>query len=307
MLYIIFIHIALCILVFALMKAKILKVQTQLMPVVVLVPLWGMLCVLLLHILHVLKLEGTVEAGVEKLHTNEDAHRSLLVEDLNNQRSVVALQEALILNDAQLRRGMMLDVLYENPEDYHALLSEAISNEDGEVVHYATTAMAELSKEYDAELRRMEKRYADDPENLDVLLNYCNFLERYLQKGLLSGQMEQLQRRQHAILLERLYGKEPSVQTCSRLLSAQIRLGDFAQATEQMEEMLMRWPHEEATLMCRLELAVSMGDGRALRQIVEQARQEERYLSMNARQKLAFFETTMEGRKEGIGSDAKAL
>ena len=306
MLYIIFIHIVMCILVFVLMKAKALKVQTQLMPVVVLVPLWGMLCVLLLHLLHVFDWEGTVEAGVEKLHTNEDAHRSLLVENLNNQRSVVALQEALILNDAQLRRGMMLDVLYENPEDYHALLNEAINNEDGEVVHYATTAMAELSKEYDAELRRLEKRYADDPENLETLRNYCDFLERYLQRNLLSGQMEQLQRRQYVILLERLYRKETSVKVCQRLLSAQIRLGDFAQATEQMEEMLMRWPKEESTLMCRLELAVGVGDGRALKQIVEQAHQEERYLSMSARQRLAFFATTMEERKVP-GSDAKAL
>jgi len=305
-LYIIFIHIVMCILVFVLMKAKALKVQTQLMPVVVLVPLWGMLCVLLLHLLHVFDWEGTVEAGVEKLHTNEDAHRSLLVEDLNNQRSVVALQEALILNDAQLRRGMMLDVLYENPEDYHALLNEAINNEDGEVVHYATTAMAELSKEYDAELRRLEKRYADDPENLETLRNYCDFLERYLQRNLLSGQMEQLQRRQYVILLERLYRKETSVKVCQRLLTAQIRLGDFAQATEQMEEMLMRWPQEESTLMCRLELAVGVGDGRALKQIVEQAHQEERYLSMSARQRLAFFATTMEERKVP-GSDAKAL
>ena len=306
MLYIIFMHIALCILVFVLMKAGVLKVQTQLMPVVVLVPPWGMLCVLLLHLLHVLDLEGTVEAGVEKLHTNEDAHRSLLVENLNNQRSVVALQEALILNDAQLRRGMMLDVLYENPEDYHALLNEAINNEDGEVVHYATTAMAELSKEYDTELRRLEKRYADDPENLETLRNYCDFLERYLQRNLLSGQMEQLQRRQYVILLERLYRKETSVKVCQRLLTAQIRLGDFAQATEQMEEMLMRWPQEESTLMCRLELAVGVGDGRALKQIVEQAHQEERYLSMSARQRLAFFATTMEERKVP-GSDAKAL
>ncbi|MBE5791099.1 MAG: hypothetical protein E7322_02950 [Clostridiales bacterium] len=306
MLYIIFIHIVMCILVFVLMKAKALKVQTQLMPVVVLVPLWGMLCVLLLHLLHVFDWEGTVEAGVEKLHTNEDAHRSLLVENLNNQRSVVALQEALILNDAQLRRGMMLDVLYENPEDYHALLNEAINNEDGEVVHYATTAMAELSKEYDAELRRLEKRYADDPENLETLRNYCDFLERYLQRNLLSGQMEQLQRRQYVILLERLYRKETSVKVCQRLLTAQIRLGDFAQATEQMEEMLMRWPQEESTLMCRLELAVGVGDGRALKQIVEQAHQEERYLSMSARQRLAFFATTMEERKVP-GSDAKAL
>ena len=306
MLYIIFIHIVMCILVFVLMKAKALKVQTQLMPVVVLVPLWGMLCVLLLHLLHVFDWEGTVEAGVEKLHTNEDAHRSLLVEDLNKQRSVVALQEALILNDAQLRRGMMLDVLYENPEDYHALLNEAINNEDGEVVHYATTAMAELSKEYDAELRRLEKRYADDPENLETLRNYCDFLERYLQRNLLSGQMEQLQRRQYVILLERLYRKETSVKVCQRLLTAQIRLGDFAQATEQMEEMLMRWPQEESTLMCRLELAVGVGDGRALKQIVEQAHQEERYLSMSARQRLAFFATTMEERKVP-GSDAKAL
>ena len=68
-----------------------------------------------------------------------------------------------------------------------------------------------------------------------------------------------------------------------------------AEQAEQMEEMCTRWPQEEATLLCRLELAVSMGDGRALRQVIEQAHREEGYLSMHARQRLACFETTMEG------------
>ena len=41
-------------------------------------------------------------------------------------------------------------------------------NEDVEVVHYAITAMVELSKEYDFCLQKMEKLYAaspDDPES----------------------------------------------------------------------------------------------------------------------------------------------
>ncbi len=56
-------------------------------------------------------------------------------------------------------------------------------NEDVEVVHYAITAMVELSKEYDFRLQKMEKLYAASPDDPEILEQYCDFMEEYLNQG----------------------------------------------------------------------------------------------------------------------------
>ena len=62
-------------------------------------------------------------------------------------------------------------------------------NEDVEVVHYAITAMVELSKDYDSKLQTFERTYAAAPEDPVVLDEYCDFMEEYLQQGLLEKQV----------------------------------------------------------------------------------------------------------------------
>ena len=59
-----------------------------------------------------------------------------------------------------------------------------------EVVHYAITAMVELSKDYDSRLQTMERTYAAAPDDPVVLDEYCDFMENYLRQGLLEKQME---------------------------------------------------------------------------------------------------------------------
>ena len=51
-----------------------------------------------------------------------------------------------------------MNVLNDNPGEYVELLKQARMNEDVEVVHYAITAMVELSKEYDYRLQKIEKK-----------------------------------------------------------------------------------------------------------------------------------------------------
>ena len=53
-----------------------------------------------------------------------------------------------------------------------------------EVVHYAITAMVELSKEYDYRLQKIEKKYTNDPDDPVVLEEYCDFLKEYLGSNL---------------------------------------------------------------------------------------------------------------------------
>jgi len=58
-----------------------------------------------------------------------------------------------------------MNVLNDNPGEYVELLKQARMNEDVEVVHYAITAMVELSKEYDYRLQKIEKKYMNDPDD----------------------------------------------------------------------------------------------------------------------------------------------
>ena len=70
-----------------------------------------------------------------------------------------------MINEPRVRRELIMDVLNDDPEEYMDLLKQARMNEDVEVVHYAITAMVELSKEYDFRLQKMEKLYAALPPN----------------------------------------------------------------------------------------------------------------------------------------------
>ena len=76
---------------------------------------------------------------------------------------------------------------------------------------------------------------------------------------------------------------------CQRLLSALLKVEDYLRASDAVETMQQRWPREEATLMCRLELAFCMKDARGVKAVTAALNQKERYLSAAARQKLEFF------------------
>lgn len=72
-----------------------------------------------------------------------------------------------------------------------------------EVVHYAITAMVELSKDYDSKLQTFERTYAAAPEDPVVLDEYCDFMEEYRSRDCLKNQVEHMQRNQYTQLFRR--------------------------------------------------------------------------------------------------------
>ena len=128
------------------------------------------------------------QAGVEKLKVKEELYKNIFVtQDASEQ--IVPLEDALLLNQPGVRRELIMDVLNDDPGEYMELLKKARMNDDVEVVHYAITAMVELSKDYDYRLQQIERRYARQPEDPAVLAEYCDFLEEYLEQGILEAQM----------------------------------------------------------------------------------------------------------------------
>ena len=201
------IHLMICILIWFGIRTGLLKVKMYMLPVAVFVPLWGPVCVLLIHLQLFSGTDQVKTVGVEKLRVNEEIYKNMFQVREENDRDVVPLEEALVLNDPARRRELIMNILNDDPGEYVELLKLARMNEDVEVVHYAITAMVELSKEYDYRLQKTEKKYMAAPDDPAILEEYCDFLKEYLSQGFMEKQMEQIQRNQYTQLLLKQLGK----------------------------------------------------------------------------------------------------
>ena len=123
-----------------------------------------------MHSRAVLRGGRRIPAGLQELKVEDQEQRNILVDDRTDYANTVPLEEAPIVDNPRQRRNLMLSILNENPGQYANLLSQARLNEDVEVVHYAATAMAQISAKEDIALQqRMEEyeRNRDSDEALD--------------------------------------------------------------------------------------------------------------------------------------------
>ena len=199
-LILLFIHLLICVLTWIGIWTHLLKGKRYLMVPVIFIPFFGVLCIGLLQLQIFLKKENSRPIGLEKLRINEEIYKNNVEVREKNDRDIVPLEEALLINEPELRRQLIMNILNDDPSRYMELLEKARLNEDVEVVHYAITAMVELSKDYDSRLQTMERTYAAAPDDPVVLDEYCDFMENYLRQGLLEKQMERMQRNQYTLL-----------------------------------------------------------------------------------------------------------
>lgn len=291
-------HLGCCLLIWLGIRGGILRVEPWVMPVVIFVPVWGALCVLIRHFGVWLNRDGTKEVGREKLQINEQLYRSFFVSPEENERSVVPLEEALVVNDTGLRREMMMNVLNDDPTQYIDFLHQAQMNEDAEVVHYAATAMAEISKNYESQLQMLEEAYRNHPKDSRIREEYCDFLEEYLAQGIMHGQMERQRRQRHCQLLQLCFQDAPSLPILTRLTENYLLLREFPRAEQTLEVMGRSWPQQEEYWLLRIKCAAMQEQGGKVRHILREMRDRQIYLSRKGALQLKFWEKGKEERNE---------
>lgn len=239
------IHLIICILIWLGIRTGFLKVKMYMLSLAVFVPVWGPVCVLLIHFQLFSGTDQVKTVGVEKLRVNEEIYKNMFPAMEENDRDVVPLEEALLLNDPSRRRELIMNVLNDNPGEYVELLKQARMNEDVEVVHYAITAMVELSKEYDYRLQKIEKKYTNDPDDPVILEEYCDFLKEYLSQGFMEKQMEQIYRNQYTQLLLKQLEQKVNLHTCVCLMENLMVQRDFFLAEKILKIMDQNWHRGE--------------------------------------------------------------
>lgn len=287
------IHLLLCVAVFFLIAMGMLKVRMEVMPLVIFVPLWGVVCVMLIHFQLLLAGKYSASIGVEKLRINEEIYRSFFVPD-EDSKGVAPLEDVLLLDEAKTRRKQMMELLNDNPVQYLELLRQARMNSDVEVVHYATTAMSELNKEYDLKLQKAEKNYGDNPESPERLDEYLEVLGDYLDKALAPERIQKIQRQQYAMLLQKRQNQRPELQNGVELERQLLRLGEFEQAENVLKELEQKWPEEQQVWLLKVEYAARQKNGRQIRRILREAEEQHIYFTAQTRESLEFWKKESE-------------
>ncbi len=282
------IHLMISLLVWIGIKSRVLKVHKYMFWVVLMVPLWGVLLVLVLHFQIAFDAADSAEIGVEKMQLESELYKSVLVDE-KNANTAIPIEEALLINSAKERRAIIMDVLNDNPIDYVEFLQKAGNNDDTEVVHYAVTAMVEISKENDFMLQKLESEHNANPDDMGVLSDYIDFLWNCLTQNLMQGQVEVMNRSLFAQLMNKKMAVGGTIRDYARLAENELKRQNFDAAGAVISDMAAKWPESEEYVLLKIQYLAALGQGHALQTFVQEVLDSHMYLSPKMKEALAFW------------------
>lgn len=150
------------------------------------------------------------EIEIDKLKVTDARYRRLKTDTGADSETMVPLEEALIVNDAKMRRNLILDILHRNPEEYLKTLEKAMDSDDVEVTHYATTTVLEIQSEYEQKLQEYMREFPNHQKEAIFLREYADCLRRYVESGLIDGSVLQMQQEKLLSILSILISSDNS-------------------------------------------------------------------------------------------------
>lgn len=282
-------HFLICLGLYGMLHRRMLQADLMLLPICLFIPVFGVLLLMVVHWADTHGRTGAKNVNLEAMRKDEVTEKSTpdIVEETAD---ALPLEDALILNDAKTRRNAMLDVLLQGSSDMSRVLREAKENEDVEVVHYATTALSELSKDYDLRLQKLSKEHEEHPERKDVLDMYIDTLDAFLRNELAEGEILRIQRTRYVSLLKERIRIELRIADVHALVRSLMYSREYNEAERWIQRMEKHWPEREETKELRLRYYYELRMNTEFRALLEKLKNSELYISHDFREKLRFWE-----------------
>ena len=288
---VVLIHLIVCIVIFLLMKQGKIKSSMVVYPAVVLVPICG----LVLLVIEEYRVRNTTpkerQVGVESFKISDIRYKRIVVDDDSNETITVPLEEAISVNNASVRRKLMMDIIHRNPEEFIELLQMTRTADDTELTHYATTTMMEIQNKYELEIHKLSEEIKENPKELQVLKKYRKVLLKYIDSGLISGKILEIYRTQLDDILRKLCEMLPENRVYFQDdIRNQIALGKNDNIDGQIMDMINRWPDEVQVYQIYVEFLWKSNRGDEIPGVLNRLKEGNVYLSSEGKAWLEFWE-----------------
>ena len=282
-------HGVVCLVVAILMLKKRIKVRSSIFPAVVFLPICGLLLLIMEEQTLEKQIRGKKDAGMGRTKIDDVKYRQIPVSEGANNLEAVPLEEAILVNDAQTKRGLLLEVLQRNPEDYIELLQKARMSDDTELTHYATTTMMEIQSGYELEIHRIETAL-ETSDTYEDWSYYKTQLNRYILSGLISGSILQIYRTKLSKALNRMIEFEPENRRVMwECIENHIELGEKEKVEELLTYSYEKWNDEEKLYQLMVDYCWSTSQGSKIPEILELLKKNNVYLSSEGKKWYDFW------------------
>lgn len=238
----------------------------------ILVPVAGPIMVLAILLLNILGKQGTISLPLEAVEPEEDILWRVL-KTYHENGNIVPLEEAILIDDVKTRRKFMLQTLYEDPLKYLDILMLAKNNDDVETSHYATTTISHMQREFQLATQRLAVAIEHHPQDMLLLNNYIETLEKYIGSGLLEEHLLRNMRLVYEKVLDKkLANVKKDKETLIRKLRNSIELHDYASALQVSNTLREQWPTDEQTWIEAVRVCVEGQDHKRLLDILNEMR-----------------------------------
>jgi hypothetical protein len=182
--------------------------------------------------------------------------------DDEKEMNVIPVQEALLVNDSDVQRSVVMEIAKRDPEKYIGNLKRALLSEDTETAHYAASSITELKRGYDKRLNEAQDAYEDDPSMATVRREYIEILNSVIIADLIIESIK----KQHmdTIIDVLIYDIEnsqiPLHNSYEMLCDYLINLQDFKRAKKWTDHYQKRYFRSDRPLRLKLKIAYETKD-----------------------------------------------
>lgn len=285
------IHIAICVALTMIYKREEQLHKDNLLPLLYTVPVFGAICFMLRRgqLLH----HKTSGVEIERSDRNvlKGKYAKIEVEDADMMSAqVVPLEEALLLNDAEVRHNLMLNILYKNPTEYLEMLQRARNSDDTEVIHYATTMMMEVLTEYEKKLQYYDREYKKTPDDRELIWEYIQYMQEFIHSKLVTGNLEKVYRKKMALLLDSyMSGQKKLGRGIFITIENYLALGEYEKAHQYLELAKKEFPEDERLFRLYGHYYDARKEYHKLQEMVHHIKENHIYMSREGMEWLTFW------------------
>jgi len=285
------VHILMCCLIWAALCKGYLHFPKTMMPMILLIPVGGFLLAAMAEFLE--RRDDRAGRTYDWLDHHQHAMPVRMNPHAEDPELVLPMEEVLRINEPKIRRELILNIIRQEPESCISQLQEACANGDLEVSHYASTAIMELQREYELMTQKAEKEYEKDPGNLRKRQCAINYLQKYLDSGMIDKSIAPAYRERLGSLLETQCSADPlDMESRIRAIENNLALERFEAAEHDSQLLVRQWPDQVQVWWIRLKIAFSVRDEKMMEQTLREIRCNRMYLSPEWMQQLCFWQST---------------
>lgn len=175
--------------------------------------------------------------------------------DMNEEINLVPMEEAIMIDDKESLRQLLLTVLRGDVSKSISAVSKALNSSDSEASHYAASAIMDIMADFQNTLQKFHAQLESNPDDREVNQLYIEYLIKMLNANFLSD----LEIKTYVYMLqsncETVYQKDATMlrpEYYNSLVNLLMRIGDIQTAAQWVGRLQQNYPDNMEMYRCAL-------------------------------------------------------